>query len=90
MTASGPSHGPRFLLELADDDDLYTIEITVSVDEEETGHVVLTMERRPLDWDEGDKAKPVQRVSMDFDGTNAGKIAMGLAQAVEWGREYLS
>ncbi|MCU1590051.1 MAG: hypothetical protein JWP11_1307 [Frankiales bacterium] len=87
---AGTSHGPRLVLDLAEDDSVLTVEVSVTIDGEETGHVYLTIERRPEDWDEGEKAKPVERLSADFDGTNATKIAEALLAAVAWGQEYLS
>jgi DNA helicase IV len=87
---SARQQGPRRVLEWFDEDGILTIEVSASVDEDEIGHIVLTVERRPQEWDEADDVLPSLRIQTDIDGTNATKVRDALDAAIAWGREYLS
>lgn len=90
MTAGAGQRGPRSVFEWIDDDGIVTVEIAASVDGDEVGHIELTIETRPAEWDETDKVLPSIRIRTDIDGTNAIKLRDALDQAIAWGREYLS
>jgi len=90
VTQRDVKRGPKQVFEWLDDDGLTTVEIAATIDVDEIGHIFLTMEQRPAEWDEGDKSLPSIRVSVDIDGTNATKVRDALDAAIAWGREYLS